>query len=474
LNRRDGTLEFFEDSVVSRVKADPLRDFDGRVLEDALGNDGTLPLDRIVQIVQRFGEALASDDGVPPDVRALMGTPRYWSPEHEEDVPEDAISAQFSLAAIAYHMLTGRPPFGDDGLRTSPDPIRAWRSQIPIELESVVLRAMARDRAHRYPSLPDFVSSFRDAADLRARVTAPDDATTVSAVSSDLAQLLRRGKGQSLFAPRESSAKNDELTVVGRAVVADELTVVRPASASEAAASRPPSGDTLPDPAPSATVSPVAGTVSAPPTRTIQLPWPWGRRRTNSVVVTAGGLVLALGAAVIWRVSASGPTPAPAPPARPAPSPVAIVRPAPPVPAPAPPRSVPRPAEPAAPAASPVAPLAPEPATPPAAAERPGRLRPRAPSKSLSDVNPSAQAASAFGPKNCRISVGSFPWSNVWIDGADTGLQTPVVSLPVSCGRHRLELKRADLKVNQIERVSVTEGIELKRQYDLKGLSLDD
>jgi hypothetical protein len=37
-----------------------------------------------------------------------------------------------------------------------------------------------------------------------------------------------------------------------------------------------------------------------------------------------------------------------------------------------------------------------------------------------------------------------------------------------------LELKRADLKVNQIERVSVTEGIELKRQYDLKGLSLDD
>jgi hypothetical protein len=55
-----------------------------------------------------------------------------------------------------------------------------------------------------------------------------------------------------------------------------------------------------------------------------------------------------------------------------------------------------------------------------------------------------------------------------------TGLQTPVVNLPVSCGRHRLEFKRRDLGVDQIESVTVNEGHELKRQVELQGANLDD
>jgi hypothetical protein len=72
------------------------------------------------------------------------------------------------------------------------------------------------------------------------------------------------------------------------------------------------------------------------------------------------------------------------------------------------------------------------------------------------------------------LSVASYPWAELWVDGADTGMQTPVVGFAISCGRHRLEFKRRDLKVDQIESVTLSDGVEFKRQYDLRGAELDD
>jgi hypothetical protein len=92
--------------------------------------------------------------------------------------------------------------------------------------------------------------------------------------------------------------------------------------------------------------------------------------------------------------------------------------------------------------------------------------RPRVAAPVVAEAQPS-EAADA--PKRCQITVGSYPWADLWIDGVATGLQTPVVSMPISCGRHRLEFKRRDLKVDQIESVTVNEGHELKRQVDLQG-----
>ena len=60
------------------------------------------------------------------------------------------------------------------------------------------------------------------------------------------------------------------------------------------------------------------------------------------------------------------------------------------------------------------------------------------------------------------------------MDGADTGQQTPVVDWPIACGRHRLEFKRRDPKIDQVEAVTVTEGRGFKRQYELQGSDVDD
>jgi hypothetical protein len=46
--------------------------------------------------------------------------------------------------------------------------------------------------------------------------------------------------------------------------------------------------------------------------------------------------------------------------------------------------------------------------------------------------------------------------------------------MTITCGPHRLEFKRRDLKIDQIENVTVTDGREFRRQYELRGAGIDD
>ena len=69
--------------------------------------------------------------------------------------------------------------------------------------------------------------------------------------------------------------------------------------------------------------------------------------------------------------------------------------------------------------------------------------------------------------RDCLLSVASFPWADLWIDGRDTGQRTPVVHYPVSCGSHKLALKRRDLRVDHAEQIMVAPGHELKQHFEL-------
>jgi hypothetical protein len=90
----------------------------------------------------------------------------------------------------------------------------------------------------------------------------------------------------------------------------------------------------------------------------------------------------------------------------------------------------------------------------------------------IHEAHPAAAVASppaVEGARDCILSVASFPWADLWIDGKDTGQRTPVVHYPVSCGAHKLALKRHDLKIDRNEQVMVAPGHELKQHYDLGG-----
>jgi serine/threonine protein kinase/sugar lactone lactonase YvrE len=88
---------------------------------------------------------------------AVMGTVAYMSPEQARGEPVDARSDLFSLGAVMYEMITGRPPFGGETssailraiLNDTPSSPRAFDPRVPAALDQVVMRLLAKDRAAR-------------------------------------------------------------------------------------------------------------------------------------------------------------------------------------------------------------------------------------------------------------------------------------------------------------------------------------
>jgi serine/threonine-protein kinase len=89
----------------------------------------------------------------------VFGTPLFMSPEQATASAElDERSDIYSLGAVAYYLLTGRPPFeGGNGIvvmiahaRDPVVPPSRLRPGIPEDLERVVSRCLAKDAAARY------------------------------------------------------------------------------------------------------------------------------------------------------------------------------------------------------------------------------------------------------------------------------------------------------------------------------------
>ena len=67
----------------------------------------------------------------------------------------------------------------------------------------------------------------------------------------------------------------------------------------------------------------------------------------------------------------------------------------------------------------------------------------------------------------CRMTINSSPWSEVWIDGKNTAQHTPLVDYRLRCGHHRVEFKRTDLRIDQIETLVVVPNRTFKQLYVL-------
>jgi eukaryotic-like serine/threonine-protein kinase len=102
--------------------------------------------------------------------RAMVGTPSYMSPEQAREARDvDAPSDQWSLAVILFECLTGKCPFEGDNLldilnaiTTGPVPrLREVIPTLPGGLEAVLLRAMEREPAARWPSVRAFGEALR-------------------------------------------------------------------------------------------------------------------------------------------------------------------------------------------------------------------------------------------------------------------------------------------------------------------------
>ena len=115
--------------------------------------------------VADFGIAKAAlGDGEPArdltGTGAIIGTAKYLSPEQVDGRRLDGRSDVYALGVVLYEMLCGRPPFigdtdmaiGIQHLSSRPASPRSMRPEIPPTLEAVVMKALEKSPADRYPS----------------------------------------------------------------------------------------------------------------------------------------------------------------------------------------------------------------------------------------------------------------------------------------------------------------------------------
>ena len=102
---------------------------------------------------ENAGEEKLTHDGT------ITGTPAYMSPEQAGgQVTLDPRSDIYSVGAVAYFLLTGRPPFaGRSVVKTlaahlyeKPDPVRQNRPDVPTDLEHVVAQCLAKEPDERF------------------------------------------------------------------------------------------------------------------------------------------------------------------------------------------------------------------------------------------------------------------------------------------------------------------------------------
>jgi serine/threonine protein kinase len=128
-------------------------------------------------VVMDFGLAKYIDrPSTITQLGVIVGTPAYMSPEQagEEITEIGPTSDIYSMGAILYTLLTGRPPFSEKtSLKTvmkvassaMPPPPSQIRKDVPLQLDEICMKCLSKDPAGRFTNaqvLADELSHFRN------------------------------------------------------------------------------------------------------------------------------------------------------------------------------------------------------------------------------------------------------------------------------------------------------------------------
>ena len=141
-------------------------------------------------IVDAEGRAKVTDFGIAragasdmTQTGSIMGTAQYLSPEQAQGHAVSAQSDIYSVGIILYEMLTGRVPFEGESAVTialkqvseQPVPPSQLNPAVTPALEAIVMRALAKDPAQRYPDADAFIAALQG-----EEVPAPTEATVIA------------------------------------------------------------------------------------------------------------------------------------------------------------------------------------------------------------------------------------------------------------------------------------------------------
>lgn len=152
-------------SALGRAHAAGIVHRDVKPANVVVGPDGTV---RVLD----FGIARSSAWTPLTQNQAVQGTPHYVAPEVVRGERADARSDLYSLGAVVYEMLCGRPPFTGESsmaiayrhVEEEPVPVGQWNRDVSRAVEAVVMRCLAKDPDRRYQRVEDLRRDLRAAA----------------------------------------------------------------------------------------------------------------------------------------------------------------------------------------------------------------------------------------------------------------------------------------------------------------------
>src|SRR5579859_161184 len=153
-----------------------------------LKRPGGAAASRLILKITDFGLARLAAGSVMTATGATMGTPAYMSPEQCQGLALDGRSDIYALGVVLYELATGYLPFAVKTMseavykhvNTPPAPPRQLRPDLPVPLEDIILRCLAKQPAARFASAADLAQAL--AAQLHAPSVALQQATIMTRV----------------------------------------------------------------------------------------------------------------------------------------------------------------------------------------------------------------------------------------------------------------------------------------------------
>ena len=240
---------------------------------------GNLLLDERGRVkVADFGIASAANLDSFTQAGTILGTAGYLSPEQAKGERATAASDRYSLAVVAWELLTGTRPFASESptaeaaahAHTPVPSILHANGELPPAFDAIFARALAKDPARRYPTAGEFVGDLRravhqDAGDtwieppLQAAPTAvaPGRRRSWLPVAAILVLLAAAGIVAAVLATRGGHDATAPPTVRPRTIV---QTVTRPGTTvQQTVTAQPPAATTQPTTTPARTTSSASG-----------------------------------------------------------------------------------------------------------------------------------------------------------------------------------------------------------------------
>jgi hypothetical protein len=139
--------------------------------------DGVLAVKVLDFGISKSG-GLGSSGASMTKTSAAMGSPLYMSPEQMHSAKDvDPRGDIWALGVVLFELLSARSPFEGETMAelvlkvvtAAPPPLRSVRPDAPAGLESVILKCLQKDRAHRYQTVGELAVALLEFAPKRAR-----------------------------------------------------------------------------------------------------------------------------------------------------------------------------------------------------------------------------------------------------------------------------------------------------------------